>query len=227
LRGPKGEAIGGTSRTTAAFTLAPDFEALEMLEPLVGGEVASSNKFNRRQTKSFDITLRWKPYPRADRYRVVVRTQADASKAVFERQVVSPELIFNKDRVYSGQIYYEVSAPLSSGFIAHSLLKPFLFTFLAPVPASPPNHMQITHDELVEEGETILITWQKTNFTEWYEIEVAKDQEFKEVVQTQKLTENFVVFKPPGISKYFWHVRSSSKSIVSPFSKISDLEVLK
>ena len=225
LRGPKGEPIRGVKRTAAVFTLDPSFEAIVPLEPLVGGELLSSSRLSGRQLKNFDITLRWDPYPGARKYVVSVKTKANAGKPVIEKLVAQSQYQFNKDRVYSGQIFFEVSAPLKNGFVAHSPLKPFVFTFLAPALVVPANHAVITAETLENEGDTILITWQKTNFTDWYELEVAKDADFKTVVQRKKLKENYFLFKSPEAAKYFWHVRSSTKSVVSPYSLSNDLTV--
>jgi hypothetical protein len=225
LRDSKGKPIPGARRSSALFWLDPDFEGIDPLEPLVGGEALSSSKLNGRQLKNFDITLRWKPFPGADKYRIAIRTRPTDPRPVLEKTVAQPQYLFNKNKVYNGEIYYQIQSSLRSGFVAHSPVKPFVFSFLAPVPVTPLNHARISADELANEGDSVLITWQKTNFTDYYDLEIAKDPDFKAMAVKERLKENFYVFRSPPPARYYWRVRSSTQQVISPYSTAYDLEI--
>jgi hypothetical protein len=109
--------------------------------------------------------------------------------------------------------------------VARSVLKPFVFTFMAPSPVVPANKSVITAQILEEESDSILMTWEKTNFTDWYELQIATDPEFKSLVTTRRHRENFYIFKSPPTGHFYWRVRSSSKSLISSFSPAFELQV--
>ena len=227
----KGLRIQGAKSARSNFQLQPEFDAIETLVPLVGGEAQTSSRMSRQQLKNFDITLRWKPYqakfqPKPqDKYRISIKTTVDAKVPVLDKKVSSPQYRFNKDKVFAGQIFYQVFAPLPGGFIARSPVKPFVFSFLAPALVVPVNHSVLSKAKLLKEGDGTLLTWQKTNFTDFYELEISKDPNFESWVQKLKLKENFFIFKSPPQGKYYWRVRSYAKSVLSPPSPAFDLTI--
>lgn len=221
LRGANGEPISGAHKTRALFAMEPEFEAIELLEPLVGGAPASSNQIQEKLLKNFDITLRWVARADVEQYVMKIKNSPKAKKAVLERTIKGTEYVFNKDQVYSGEIFYQVLAPLKSGFVAVSLEKPFAFTFLAPHQVSPVDGLVLTREQLVAEGNTVLFTWEKTNFTEFYEIEIAQDLEFKKRLLKEKRAENFYILKRPRGGTYYWRVKSFAKNVLSPPSRVS------
>jgi hypothetical protein len=210
----------------ARFALEPEFEGIDPIEPLIGGKAVSSSRLSGSLLNDFDITLRWKPYPGATRYRVIVRSRRnDAKGPTLERMVTGPSFRFSHGQVFSGQFYYQIKAEARNGFIARSELKPFVFSFLAPAPTMPADRSVIDAEQLEQENDSVLMTWQKTNFTDWYEIQLSTEPDFKKILRQQRQRENFYVFKSPAPGRYFWRVRSSSKDIVSPFSRAYELTI--
>jgi hypothetical protein len=169
--------------------------------------------------------LRWEPVQGASGYRVEIRTAADAKAPVLDKAVSENRYIFNKDRVYTGNIYYRVLAVMSDGFMMRSKLQPFTFVFLAPAPVIPLDGSIIGPPKLKAEGDSVLFTWQKTNFTEAYELEVARDPQFKNLVQKLKLPENFYANEHPEAGVYYWRVKSLARNLWSSFSKVSKVTV--
>jgi hypothetical protein len=71
---------------------------------------------------------------------------------------------------------------------------------------------------IAREGHSVLITWQKTNFTDFYELELAQDAAFAKIITKEKLRDNFYVYRSPVPGKYWWRVRGSSGTTMSPES---------
>jgi hypothetical protein len=132
---------------------------------------------------------------------------------------------FNKDKVYSGRIYYRVLANMPGGFVMRSRIEPFSFVFLAPATVIPLDGSVVGPAKLKAEGDSVLFTWQKTNFTEAYELEIARDPEFKSIVQKLKLPENFYAYEHPQAGDYYWRVKSLARNLWSPFSKPAKVSV--
>jgi hypothetical protein len=218
IKGPHGEAITSENNSRAKFTIRPEFEGIKILAPLVGGRNSVSNKLDGNLLKSFEITLRWEKYAAADDYRIIFLSSPNSKTPILQRTLKATEFIFNKDKIFSGQIYYRVTTALESGFVAHSGLQKFSFSFLPPVQVIPENNQVISLISLIQEGYRVLFTWQKTNFTEGYELEIANDASFKQIYLKKNSKENYFILKKPPAGKYWWRVRSFSKGLSSPMS---------
>src|SRR5262249_27211504 len=112
LRGPKGEELAAKPKPKMSFVVKPDFEAIETLDPLVGGVAAGTNKLQGKQRTDFDIAFRWKPYADATQFRIAVSRSPKMDPVLIERTVNAPQFSFNKDKIFNGRIYYRISAPL-------------------------------------------------------------------------------------------------------------------
>ena len=89
----------------------------------------------------------------------------------------------------------------------------------------PEDKAVFTRAQLASEGNSILLTWQKTNFTDFYQIEIARDAGFSSIFKRVDLKENFYVLKSPPSGTYYWRVRSSAKSAFSAPSEVYSLSV--
>jgi hypothetical protein len=212
-----------SAEARAKFTIEPEFIGIETLEPLVGGEISRSNRYMGKHLSNFDITFRWKPYPGAEKYRVWLAKSEKATKPLRESMVTDAQFSFNKDVVFNGLVYYRIFAVLPSGFTPRSETVPFSFTFLPPNPTQPVDQSVISDATLT--NRSVLFTWQKTNFTEEYEIEIATDSEFTNVAYKHKLTDNFLLVPLKNLGTYWWRVRSYSKSLVSAASPPSQFKL--
>jgi hypothetical protein len=225
VKQPDGSPLKLPGKTSATFTLDPRFRGIVALDPLVGGEKMTSNLLQGKQLKNFDITLKWNPYPDAGDYTIWFGSAPGSKKALLEKRVDKPEYSFNRDKVYTGSIYWRVSAALPSGFIAESEVKSFSFSFLAPLLVVPKDRATMTKAQLIAEDDSLLLTWQKTNFTEGYELEIGRDRNFGNLYVKQRTRENFYVFKSPPVGTYWWRVRAYSKNLWSPPSSANQILV--
>ena len=71
----------------------------------------------------------------------------------------------------------------------------------------------------------IFLTWEKTQFTKKYELEIATDAEMKDKILKKSLKENFYMFRPHQNGTYWWSVRSVSNTISSSMSKPSEFTI--
>lgn len=199
------------------FRLRPDFEGIETLSPLVGGSEIQDNRIKDKLIKDFGgVTLRWKPFAGAKRYTVKIYREPQALKALLEREVDEAQYTFNKNKVYNGRIYYRVFSTLKSGFIASSKVDFFQFVFLPPQLVLPANGASLSSKPAATGAPaSVLFTWQKTHFTEFYELEVSTDERFARTILTKKLRENFLAIPTPEVGTYFWRVRALSQGASS------------
>jgi hypothetical protein len=201
------------------FKVLPEYTALETLDPLIGGSAQTSNLLRGERLKSFDLTFRWKPYKDAESYRVTFYSRP-GGKPIFEKTVQSSEYSLNKGKVFTGRILYKITANLPLGFRVNSKVTPFSFEFMPPIPVIPSHQATITPKK--PDDLSVLLTWQKTNFTESYEIQAATDTEFTNPFFTKKLTENFYILKVPKPGKVYWRVKGYANGVVSPPSDIAE-----
>ncbi len=212
--------------TVGQFTLLPTYEAIEVLDPLVGGQAGASNALKGQLLKNFDVTLRWKAYEGMNgRYRIQFAGTPDFKKVLMLKEVAETAYRFNKDKIFTGQIFYRVLASHPAGFTVTSPPEKFAFNFLPPMLVVPEDKTVLSSEALKRDDDTILFTWQKTNFTEKYEFQIGLDVEFKTVYIKLVVKENFFVLKAPKPGKYWWRVKSMSKATASSFSRSHSLEI--
>ena len=70
--------------------------------------------------KNFDITLPWKTFGTTKDYIVSFFTQQDAAAPALQKLITGTSYSMNKNKVFAGRVYYEVSAQLPNGFTVHS-----------------------------------------------------------------------------------------------------------
>lgn len=218
-------AHASASVVRGTFSVRPDFEGVELLDVLVGGQAMRTNTYSGKGSEDFDITLRWKPYPDAEKHIVRVYDSPAAQKLVLSRMVDGDSYVFNKDKVFKGALHYRVEAPLESGFLAFSAMRSFNFNFLPPVLMIPTDRTTLSKAETGDDS--ILLTWQKTNFTDGYELEIAKDPDFTVKLVSRQVKENFYVWKGAPSGRLYWRVRSYAKEVKSAFSRPFSLTVRK
>jgi hypothetical protein len=200
----------------ARFSVNAEFQGMEMPEALVAGESNDSNEFREKIVRDFDLKLKWKAFPNATTYKIKLASDQDLQKKTVEKEIQGTEWVLNKNKVYQGTTYAKISTVLTSGFIATSPVRSFTFKFLPPELSFPPDQEKISKKTVLGNKQGgVLLTWRITNFTDFYELEVATDAEFKNVTLKQNLKENFFTLKSLKTGQYWWRVRSISKTTVS------------
>ena len=227
IRGPQGESLSNPESTTGSFELDPLIECIRPLNPLVGGKSMTSNQLTEELLSHFEITLRWaKPaYPDIDNYDLAFLKAPNSPKPFLEKQTKKPEFVFSRDKAFHGNFHYIVTAKLNNGFELTSGLQSFTFAFLPPVLVMPSDRAVITKEMLLHENNRITLTWQKTNFTENYEIEISQDPAFSRTKTKLRMEDNFYEFENPAPGRYYWRVQSLSKDISSAMSPVSTFTV--
>ncbi len=210
-------------KAKSEFSIDPIVPSIQVQDPLVAGKVIKSNELQVDEIRDFSVTLRWKPDPRAVEYKLWFGAKPDSPKALFEKTVSKAEFLFNKNQVFQGSVFYRVMAPLKSGFILTTGTQKFRFDFVPPILVVPADKAT---QSLGGSGDSaVLFTWQKTNFTEKYDFQLATDAEFKNIIQKKTLKENFFVGDLPKAGLYYWRVQAFSKKISSGFGKPNELNV--
>ncbi len=145
--------------TVGQFTLMPNYEAIQILDPLVGGQAGASNTLKGQLLKNFDVTLRWKPYEGSSgKYKISFSSTADFRKVLMVKEVMDSAYKFNKDKIFTGQIFYQVVTTLPTGFTVTSKPEKFAFNFLPPVLVVPEDKTTLSNAQLKNDDNTILFT---------------------------------------------------------------------
>lgn len=216
LRNPDATKIGRGVRTP--FTVAADYEGIEVEPPLVGGEPIDSNKFTGKRLQDFDVVLRWKPLEGIEKYRLVVQTTA-GQKAIDE-QVDGTKFTLPKGKMPTDALNYQIRANFPNGYSATSKKVSFLFNFVSPPQTQPKDgdSISLADPEVLKQQNGILFSWQRTTFTDAYEFEIAIDPRFAKVLKRVKVKQedNFIVFRNLKPRDYWWRVRAISGELKSP-----------
>lgn len=196
------------------FELKPDFEGIHLLTPLIGGKEGASNVYTGTILNEFDITLRWKDYDKVNKYRLQVYTQNNGPP-VLEREIETTNYRLNRDKVFKGQVFYKVTARHPKGFVITSKTTPFRFDFMPPVLVLPKHKNVVKRAKKTDKEQRILFTWQKTNFTEYYQLEMSQDAEFEKISASKQTKENFLIIETPKAGNYYWRVSSHGRGVAS------------
>lgn len=208
------------------FTIAPEFQGIEVLEPLITGEKRATNQIRNRVLKKFEALLRWSPFPDVKEYAIRFYKSEEATEPNSEKTTNKTEYLLLKEKIFSGMVYYEIHAQTSTGFHVFSKRSTFVFNFLPPALTSPANHYSFSIRQSTS-GEELLLTWQKTNFTQEYEIEIANNSQMKKPLIQETQEDNFYLFTAPKhkTQQYWWRVKSLGKGYSSSFSEIRTFTV--
>jgi hypothetical protein len=210
----------------ANFVIDPDFKSIAVEAPLVGGKAVTSNAMQDALVKNFDIMLSWKQFDDIQDYIVSFFVQEDSSKPALQQLITGTNYSMNKNKIFAGKVYYEVSAQLPNGFVVHSPRSPFIFEFAPPMPVFPADKTQISVKDLKAKENRILFTWQKTNFTDSYNISISSDPAFNTVLITRTTRENFFVLKSPRLGSYYWRLESNAGTLKSGPSAPAQVDII-
>jgi hypothetical protein len=218
-----GGSLASLGHSIGRFRVEGDFEGIEVLDPLIGGAKGESNQVQDTLLENFDVTLNWKPFPGAHEYKIEFFSPGNPGKAIKSITTAETHHALNKGKIFTGRIFYRISAALTGGFEVSSGQKAFLFDFLPPLPVQPAPGATVSESDVQTDG--ILFTWQKTNFTDSYDLEIASDAAFKTIVTQENLTDNFLIVESPGPGTFYWRTRSHSQGVTSTYSKPAKLVI--
>ncbi len=207
------------------FKLKKHITAINLQEPLIAGKETASNTYTGDVLEDFDLTLRWTPIKRAGEYKIRFYKNKNDLKPFLTKTSKKPNLTMNKKKIFKGKVFYQVITKHPSGFIISSRKKPFRFDFFPPVLKFPKNKISLSQAEIeVDKGE-ILFTWQKTNFTDYYQIEISNNPKFKKSLKKLKTKENFSAIALSKKGKYWWRVRGFGQGVYSPHTPIFHFQI--
>lgn len=206
-------------------TTPPLPKQVTLLGVLVGGEKRTSNRLNGELLKQLAVELRWEAIPTAQSYEIAIQGNSPKSPR-FRRSVPVPSILVQNANVFGNEFTYSVTAVTAEGKKIKSKPEKFSMTFLPPLPVMPRHLAQIRLAELKKDQGNLLITWEKTNFTQRYQIEISKTPGFERPVIRQTLPENFYTFKKPAVGSYWWRTRSFSDTQSSSMSETARFEIV-
>jgi hypothetical protein len=195
---------------------------LEAKTPLVGGHEVMNNQYTGKLIDQSDITLRWNELGTKQLYRISIYRPDQLKKPVVVQEVSEPRYTLKQSKSLIGKLNYRVTSPLENGFIASSRMSTFEFKFLPPKLQEPKNGMIRPYQETLGNSEgqiaSQVLTWEKTNFTESYEIQISTSDQFDINTQVFESEQNFLAVPLKSRGTYVWRVRSIGKNLKSPFS---------
>lgn len=191
----------------ARFIVKPDFEAIEVSRPesLKPSDSPATESWMERSKPR--VRLTWSPYPTATEYEISIANPAPDMKAsVLTRETTH---VFTRSSILDTKLTYEIISHLPSGFIVHSPRTDLSFDFNPPDPVSPADRTTLSKsvDGWTDNG--VLLTWQKIGISEGYQLEIARDSSFRQVIINRSQKDNFFLFRPPHVNaSYWWRIRA-------------------
>jgi len=218
--------LEGNLPAEGQFRVQPEWKKVAAMKPLVGGQEKDNNDFEGGPlARSPAITLRWKPMVANSLISSKAATllkvwNADnPTQVLFEGKVNGTQFEFSKDRLHLGKIAWSVSVPAQGGFMLTSGPQEFQVRFNPPSLVEPALDASFSRSKLSKSSDgSILLTWKKTLYTDYYEVEVASDSDFKQIVWRLKPKENYALFRTNKDQSFWWRVRSANASGSSSFN---------
>jgi hypothetical protein len=102
--------------STGAIQVLADFVGIELMTELVGDSDRATNEFSGELKQQFEgITLRWKkpPFELTKGYDVSIYRNSTESKAVLQKNVRDEKYSFNKGKLLTAQLNYEIQAQVA------------------------------------------------------------------------------------------------------------------
>jgi hypothetical protein len=209
---------GKGSPIQAMFTVAPDFEAIELREPESFVDSGEVNELRRQK-----VRLSWKPYPGATSYRIQIFR---GGKPFEEAEVNGTEYSVKRADILDSERRYRVAARLLDGWAVTSQEAPFVFDFMPPTLITPANSMELGEDDNLWDGNGILLSWQKSGISDGYILQIAEDPSFSKLIVKKRQPDNFLIFKPANRDvTYFWRVQAVANGAVSRSSAVFSFSV--
>ena len=202
-----------------SFRVSKNILGIRLNDPLIAGQKTASNTYTGEIVEDFDISLSWDPIETIQSYQVFFFKTKSQPKASLIKKATSEKITFKPSKIFKGKLYYQVSGLTHKGFHVSSVRKAFRFDFLPPVLKFPKDQARLTLSEVKKDKGEVLFTWQKTNFTDYYELTVAKDPSFNKVIHSEKNPGNFSAVKIESQGSYWWRVRSFGQGVYSPYTK--------
>lgn len=223
---PSGAALPIPGGASGEFEIADSFEGIKLLPP--DGDALSNRLTGNDLKKDLKLRLRWQAYPNIKTYTIRIATDAQFQSVFITKSVEATEFVLSQSML-GGRVkfFYDVQARLPSGFTVQSNQVPLIFNFLPPKPVAPMDRVNISLNG--GDSARIIMTWEKTNFTDGYAIEVAKDPSFARTIVKKEQSENFLIIDTkkehiaPGA--YYWRVKSFSKPVYSEPSTVRSFTV--
>jgi hypothetical protein len=228
LKNPDGTPLilEGKTQSEGRFQVLPDWKKLVALKPLVGGLEKDNNDFEGGSLfRSPAITLRWKSTLPSSVISPIAAGQlkiwdaTNPEQVLYDGKVKGTEFEFSKERLHLGKIGWSVSVPVQGGFLLTTGPQEFQVRFNPPTQVEPLPDASFSLNRLRRSSDgSILLTWKKTLYTEFYEVEVAEDAEFKKIIWRLKPKENYALYRSNKEQNFWWRVRSANSTGQSNFS---------
>lgn len=215
---PKAEVIPKAPRKVASIPPKSVILATLDVEPskIAGLKGLNSNLYQGEDIRTFFVDLKWEEVPAATGYKLEFFLDSGLTNPWF--QVETGNNYYKLTQMFSGSIFYQVTALHNQKVIGKTKPQPLSFNYQGPELKNPKSGTQLE----AAEG-FYYFTWEKTNFTDKYVLEVSKDPQFNKIVK-KEVTANFVQM-PLLSGVYYWRVSSKLGDVVSKPSKVNTLVI--
>lgn len=190
---------------------------LDIETPKIAGlKGLSSNIYQGEDIRSFFVDLKWEALQSATGYNLELFLDRGLTKPWFNVQTENN--YYRITQLINGTVYYQVTALHNKKAIGKTKSQSLTFNYNGPELKNPKSGTQLDSAEGV-----YYFTWEKTNFTDKYILEISKTPEFTKIVKKES-DSNFIQI--PLISGvYYWRVSSKLGEVISKPSKTNPLVI--
>jgi hypothetical protein len=215
---PKVEVIPkAPPRKIASIPASAPVGLLDVEPPKIAGlKDLNSNIYQGEDMRSFFVDLKWEEVAAASSYNLEFFLDSGLTKPWFH--VETGNNYYKLTQMFSGSVYYQVTAKLKNRVLSKTKAQVLTFNYHGPDLKNPKTGTQLQASESF-----YYFTWEKTNFTDKYVIEISKNPEFTKIIK-KEIETNFIQI-PLLSGTYYWRVSSKLGEVVSKPSKVNTLVI--
>jgi hypothetical protein len=227
LSDPRGKPLKA-SPPVGRFSLAREVIAIGGLAVSIDGRsLLDLEGYQPDLSLESSLLFRWNPIEKAEKYTFEISKTRDFSgKPIYSAVTDETAVRLSAGKLLGRRVFFRISAPLTSGFVALSRARELFLSFGAPTTVYPSDKERVPLGGTTDTPGQVLLTWTKVSMASRYEVQLAPTAEFEKGRLSQRTPENFLLLKNPRKGRFFWRVRSISDNKASSWSIPAEFTVV-
>ncbi len=195
----------------------PVSKKLISIENVVSDVNGYTTRVGDQIQKKFNLKISWSPCPKAKRYKISIFQSSDQKVLLEEAYTNRLDWTTARQEYFKNSIFYKISAELGPEIQASSQVQQFqyqsqsqsaLSQMIQPLDLASISKVQKNQAKI----NFLLMTWSRGEEGTRYEIEIARDKNFSQILFNSAVEENFLMvpLKDLSLGHYWWRLRMIS-----------------